>query len=54
MMEVVRTSETLVDSYQSTRRYNPEDSHIFTHGRENKSYKVITNFPNAVSNVNLS
>jgi hypothetical protein len=27
MMEAVRTSETLVNSYQSTRGYNPEDSH---------------------------
>jgi hypothetical protein len=36
MMEVARTSETLVNFYQSTRRYNPEDSHMnilkpFTH-----------------------
>jgi hypothetical protein len=28
MMEAVRTSETLLNSYQSTRRYNPEDSHL--------------------------
>jgi hypothetical protein len=27
MIEAVQTSETLVNSYQSTRRYNPEDSH---------------------------
>jgi hypothetical protein len=27
MMEAVQTSETLVNSYQSTQRYNPEDSH---------------------------
>jgi hypothetical protein len=27
MMEAVQTSETLVNSYQSTWRYNPEDSH---------------------------
>jgi hypothetical protein len=27
MMEVARTSETLVNFYQTTRRYNPEDSH---------------------------
>jgi hypothetical protein len=31
MMEAARTSETLVNFYQTTRRYNPEDSHI--HGR---------------------
>jgi hypothetical protein len=27
MMEVARTSETLVNFYQTTRCYNPEDSH---------------------------
>jgi hypothetical protein len=37
--EVARTSETLVNFYQTTRRYNPEDSHLRTHRRENlKSY----------------
>jgi hypothetical protein len=29
------TSETLMNSYQSTRRYNPEDSHLHSHRREN-------------------
>jgi hypothetical protein len=28
MMEAVRTSETMVNFYQTTRRYNPEDSHV--------------------------
>jgi hypothetical protein len=28
MMEAGRTSETLVNFYQTTRRYNPEDSHL--------------------------
>jgi hypothetical protein len=28
MMEAVQTSETSVDSYRSTRRYNREDSHL--------------------------
>jgi hypothetical protein len=28
MMEAARTSETSVYLYQTTRRYNPEDSHI--------------------------
>jgi hypothetical protein len=38
-MEAARTSETLVKFYQTTRRYNPEDSHLRTHRRENlKSY----------------
>jgi hypothetical protein len=27
MMEAARTSETLVNFYQTTRRYNPEDSY---------------------------
>jgi hypothetical protein len=28
MMEAARTSETLVNFYKTTRRYNPEDSHL--------------------------
>jgi hypothetical protein len=28
MMEAARTSETLVNFYLTTRRYNPEDSHL--------------------------
>jgi hypothetical protein len=28
MMEAARTSETLVNFYQTTRYYNPEDSHL--------------------------
>jgi hypothetical protein len=28
MMEAARTSEKLVNFYQPTRRYNPEDSHL--------------------------
>jgi hypothetical protein len=28
MMEAARTSETLVNVYQTTRRYNLEDSHL--------------------------
>jgi hypothetical protein len=39
MMEAARTSETLVNFYQTTRRYNTEDSRLHTHRRENlKSY----------------
>jgi hypothetical protein len=30
MMEAARTSETLVNFYQTTRRNNPEDSHLVT------------------------
>jgi hypothetical protein len=40
MMEAATTSETLVNFYQTTRRYNPEDSDLRAHRRENlKSYK---------------
>jgi hypothetical protein len=39
MMEAASTSETSVNFYQTTRRYNPEDSHLRTYRRENlKSY----------------
>jgi hypothetical protein len=35
MMEAATTSETSVNFYQTTRPYNPEDSHLHTHRREN-------------------
>jgi hypothetical protein len=35
MMEAARTSETLVNFYQTTQHYNPEDSHLRTHRHEN-------------------
>jgi hypothetical protein len=35
MMEAARTSETLINFYQTTLRCNPEDSHLHTHRREN-------------------
>jgi hypothetical protein len=39
MMEAASTSETSVNFYQTTRRYNPEYSHLHTRRRENlKSY----------------
>jgi hypothetical protein len=42
MMEAARTSETLVNFYQTTWCYNPEDSHLCTHHCENlKSYPDI-------------
>jgi hypothetical protein len=42
MLEAARTSETLANFYQTTWRYNPEDSHLLTHRRENlKSYYLV-------------
>jgi hypothetical protein len=35
MMEAASTSETSVNFYRTTRRYNPEDSHLHTRRREN-------------------
>jgi hypothetical protein len=35
MMEVASTSEMLVSIYQTTWRYNPEDSHLQTRRHEN-------------------
>jgi hypothetical protein len=38
----MRTSETLVNSYQTTRHWNPENSHLPTHRLENlKSYLIL-------------
>jgi hypothetical protein len=34
MMEAAGTSETLINFYQTTRRYKPEDSHLCIHRRE--------------------
>jgi hypothetical protein len=39
MMEAVSTSETSINFYQITRRYNTEDSNLHTRRHENlKSY----------------
>jgi hypothetical protein len=35
MMEAAMTSETMVNFYQTTQCYNPEDSHLRTHHRDN-------------------
>jgi hypothetical protein len=44
MMEAARTSETLLNVYRTTRRYNSEDSRIRTHRRENLKSKPIVKF----------
>jgi hypothetical protein len=44
MMEAARTSETLVNFYQTARRYNPEESHLHTHHRENLKSKLTECF----------
>jgi hypothetical protein len=43
VMEAVQTSETLVNLYQSTRCYNPEDSQLHTHCCENLKSYYVTN-----------
>jgi hypothetical protein len=39
MMEAARTSETLVNFYQTTRRYNPEYSHLRVWGYGRGSFE---------------
>jgi hypothetical protein len=38
-MEAARSSEMLVNFYQTTRRYNPEDSHLHLHTRRRENLK---------------
>jgi hypothetical protein len=40
-MEAARTSETLVNFYQTTWCYNPEDSNLHTHRRENLKFYLL-------------
>jgi hypothetical protein len=46
MMQAVQTSETLVNLYQSTQHYNPEDRHIdnklFLKMQQHPKYLAIT------------
>jgi hypothetical protein len=42
MMEAARTSETLVNFYQTTRHYNPEDSHLHTFPRPQRRWEDNT------------
>jgi hypothetical protein len=44
MMEAASTSETSVSFYQTTRRNNPEDSHLHTRRRENLKSHIMTFF----------
>jgi hypothetical protein len=45
MMETASIFEALVNFYQTTQRYNPEDSHLRTRRRENlKSYATLQVF----------
>jgi hypothetical protein len=42
MTETARTSEMMVNFYQTTQCYNPKDSYLRTHGCENLiSYEVL-------------
>jgi hypothetical protein len=43
MMEAVQTSETSVNLHESTRRNNPENSHLHTHLRENLKSRGLQN-----------
>jgi hypothetical protein len=41
VMEAARTSETSVNFYQTTRRNNPEDSHLHTRRPENLKFHLL-------------
>jgi hypothetical protein len=41
MMEAARTSETLVNFYHTTRRYNPEDSYLPLINKTRKHTQLI-------------
>jgi hypothetical protein len=41
IMEAASTSETSVNFYQTTRRNNPEDSHLHTRRRENLKFRYL-------------
>jgi hypothetical protein len=42
IMAAVSTSETSVDLYQPTRRYDPEDGHLHAHRRPASCTDVLT------------
>jgi hypothetical protein len=45
MMEAARTSETSVNFYQTTRRYNPEDSHLLINFTYKMSVLAVIVYP---------
>jgi hypothetical protein len=53
------TSETLLNFYQTTRRYNPEDRHLHTRRRENLKSDLLlppygmTNLDGDMGNVDI-
>jgi hypothetical protein len=54
MMEAASTSEMVVNFYETTQRYNPEDSHLHTFHRENlKSHLFLRLFKNPVSTADV-
>jgi hypothetical protein len=48
MIKGVQNSETLVNLYQSTRRYKPEDSHLAIYRLENLKFYLFYFFSVAV------
>jgi hypothetical protein len=55
MMEGARTSETLVNFYLATRRYNPEDSHLHRSNSFGKYvYSVMELFKEYVKGFEIS
>jgi hypothetical protein len=53
MMKAASTSETSVNFYQTTRRNNPEDSHLNTGRRENLESHVEVMFVNFLYKLKL-
>jgi hypothetical protein len=50
MMEAACASETSVNFYQTTRRKNPEDSHLHTRRRENLKCQNFSYFADHIVN----